>query len=159
LLNDVQPEHITKLYRSYVAQQEARGVLRHRGKSPRQAAFFFRNTELNFQAAQLASLFVMYGLVCGTERGLEPRYQVGSLESGALLCRAYEAYVELHTPANISFEHAWFLLLALARHDEVGIARCERCGGVRVRDLLARHRLACGNCDGAAEHAAPAAPC
>ena len=152
-------DRIRKLYRSYVVQPDARGVLRHRGKSPRQAAFFFRSAELNFQAAQLASLFVMYGLVCGTERGLEPRYRVGSLESGALLCRAYEAYVELHTPANISFEHAWFLLLALARHDEVGIARCARCGGVRVRDLLARHRLACGNCDGAAERAAPAAPC
>ena len=56
--------------------------------------------------------------------GIEPRYRVGSLESGALLCRAYEAYVDMHKPAGISFEHAWFLLLALARHDEVGVARC-----------------------------------
>jgi hypothetical protein len=132
--------------RPYVVQQDAHGVLRHRGKSPRQAACFFRSAELNFQAAQLASLFVMYGLVGGTERGLEPRYRVGSLESGALLCRAYEAYVELHTPANISFEHAWFLLLALARHDEVGISRCTVCGGVRLRDLLAKHKVGCGAC-------------
>ncbi len=148
-------DRIRKLYRSYIVNQDAHGVLRHRGKSPRQAAFFFRSAELNFHAAQLASLFVMYGLVRGTDRGLEPRYRVGSLESGALLCRAYEAYRELHTPPSISFEHAWFLLLALARHDEVGIARCDRCGGVRVRDLLARHKLDCGNCDGAW----PAAPC
>ena len=148
-------DRIRKLYRSYVVQQDAHGILRHRGKSPRQAAFFFRNAELNFHAAQLASLFVMYGLVGGSARGLEPRYRVGSLQSGALLCRAYEAYRELHAPASISFEHAWFLLLALARHDEVGIARCETCGGVQVRDLLARHKLVCGNCDGAA----PAAAC
>jgi len=123
----VRPEQNTKLYRSYVLENAPHDVLRHRGKSPRQAAFFFRN---------------------GNGRGVEPRYRVGSLESGALLCRAYEAYLEMHTPAGISFEHAWFLLLALARHDEVGIARCEICGGVRVRDLLAKHRLDCGNCEG-----------
>jgi hypothetical protein len=156
-------DRIRKLYRSYVLTNEVCDVTRHRGKSPRQAAFFFRNAELNFHAAQLASLFLMYGLVSGSSRGVEPRYHVGSLESGALLCRAYEAYQEMHTPASISFEHAWFLLLALARHDEVGIARCTNCGGVRVRDLLARRKATCGNCDGAteraAESAARSAPC
>jgi hypothetical protein len=152
-------DRIRKLYRSYVMQDDARGVQRHRGKSPRQAAFFFRNPELNFQAAQLASLFIMYGLMGCNERGVEPRYRVGSLESGALLCRAYEAYSEMHAPANISFEHAWFLLLALARRDEVGIARCAVCGGMRVRDLLAKHKFACGNCDGARDCAVRAAPC
>ena len=140
-------DRIRKLYRSYVLSDDAREVTRHRGKSPRQAAFFFRNPELNFHAAQLASLFLMYGLVGAGARGVEPRYRLGSLESGALLCRAYEAYQEMHTPASISFEHAWFLLLALARRDEVGIARCTICGGVRVRDLLAKRKLTCVNCD------------
>jgi hypothetical protein len=141
-------DRIRKLYRSYVMQHDAQSILRHRGKSPRQAAFFFRSPELNFQAAQLASLFVMYGLMRGTQRGLESRYRVGSLESCALLCRAYEAYLDLHAPASISFEHAWFLLLALARHDEVDVARCAVCGGVRVFDRLAKHKFNCGNCDG-----------
>ncbi|HEY2146001.1 MAG TPA: hypothetical protein VGH12_08040 [Steroidobacteraceae bacterium] len=152
-------DRIRKLYRSYCVDQDSHILLRHRGKSPRQAAFFFRNPELNFQAAQLASLFVMYGLVESNGRCLEPRYRVGSLEAGALLCGAYEAYLDLHSPVGISFEHAWFLLLALARQDEVGIARCASCGGVHVRDLLARHRLACSNCDGAYHSAAPPAPC
>ncbi len=61
-------ERIRKLYRSYVLEHDARRVFRHRGKSPRQAAFFFRNSELNFQSAQLASLYVMYGLLRGTTR-------------------------------------------------------------------------------------------
>ena len=47
---------------------------------------------------------------------------------GVLLCQTYEACLELHTQVSISFEHAWFLLLALARRDEVGVARCEECG-------------------------------
>jgi hypothetical protein len=93
--------------------------------------------------------------LCGTDSGLEARYRVGSLESGTVLCQAYEAYLELHGPAVISFEHAWFLLLALARRDEVGISRCAVCGGVRLHDLLARHKVACGTC--AAEPAAAAA--
>ena len=139
-------DRIRKLYRSYVMNHDSRRVLRHRGKSPRQAAFFFRNAELNFQSAQLASLYVMYGLLCGTRAGLESRYRLGSLESGTLLCQAYETYLELHAPASISFEHAWFLLLALARRDEVGISRCDACGGMGLRDLLARHKFACGTC-------------
>jgi hypothetical protein len=142
-------DRIRKLYRSYCQHGETTAVTRHRGKSPRQAAFFFRNPEVTFHAAQLASLFLLYGLVGAVSGALESRYRIGSLESGTLLCQAYEAYLELHTPVSISFEHAWFLLLALARRDEVGIGRCEACGGVRLADLLAKRRYACANCDAA----------
>jgi len=156
-------DRIRKLYRSYVMNHDVQRVSRHRGKSPRQAAFFFKNSELNFQAAQLASLFVVYGLLCGSDVGLEPRYRVGSLESGMLLCEVYEAYLDFHAPAVISFEHAWFLLLALSRRDELAVARCEECGGVRLRDLLAKRRLTCGNCESPDFTGAPAvgthAPC
>jgi hypothetical protein len=145
-------DRIRKLYRSYCQHGAATVVMRHRGKSPRQAAFFFRNPEVSFQAAQLASLFLIYGLVGAGGGGLQSRYRVGSLEWGALLCQAYETYLELHTPATISFEHAWFLLLALGRRDEVGMARCEDCGGLRLRDLLARRKQVCGNC----RHGSPA---
>jgi hypothetical protein len=148
-------DRIRKLYRSYVLESEnAATVHRHRGKSPRQPAFFFRNPEVGFQAAQLASLFVAYGLLRGTALGLESRYRLGSLDSGVLLCQAYEAYAELHPPAIISFEHAWFLLLALARRDELGATRCPACGGVRLKDLLARQSSSCTGCElsGAAGH-------
>jgi len=140
-------DRIRKLYRSYVSSENAATVRRHRGKSPRQPAFFFRNPEVGFQAVQLASLFLVYGLLRGTALGLEPRYRLGSLESGALLCQAYEAYAELHSPAIISFEHAWFLLLALARRDELGVTRCPACDGVRLRDLLARRSSSCASCE------------
>jgi hypothetical protein len=139
-------DRIRKLYRSYVLSQAPRRIHRHRGKSPRQTAFFFRNPDVQFQAAQLASLFIVHGLLCATMLGLEPRYRVGCLDSGALLCQAYEAYLDLHAPVRISFEHAWFLLLALARHDELGICRCEDCGGVCLRDLLSKRRKDCVNC-------------
>jgi len=121
-------------------------VLRHRGKSPRQAAFFFRTPELRFHAANLASLFLLYGLLRATSQGVESGYRVGSLESGALVCGGYEAYRELHWPVAISFEHAWFLLLALGRRDEIALTRCGHCGGVRLQDLLARRGSGCLMC-------------
>lgn len=40
--------------------------------------------------AQLASLFLTYGLVARGDLGIEPRYRVWSLDSCALLCRADE---------------------------------------------------------------------
>ena len=141
-------DRIRKLYRSYVLENaNAATAHRHRGKSPRQPAFFFRNPEVGFQAAQLASLFMVCGLLRGTALGLESRYRLGSLDSGVLLCQAYEAYAELHPPAIISFEHAWFLLLALARRDELGVTRCPACGGVRLKDLLARQSSSCAGCE------------
>jgi hypothetical protein len=157
-------DRIRKLYRSYVMNHGTRRVRRHRGKSPRQAAFFFRNVELNFQAAQLASLFVVYGLLSGSDLGVESRFSVGSFESGTLLCQAYESYLEFHAPAGISFEHAWYLLFALSRRDELGIVRCGACGGVRLRDLLSKRRLTCGSCErfsftAVAEVIECAAPC
>ena len=154
-------DRIRKLYRSYVADCEASPVARHRGKSPRQTAFFFRSTELHFEAAQLASLYLIHGLLDATRQGIESRYRVGSVESGLLLCRVYETYVDLHAPARISFEHAWFLLWALARHTELGVARCPSCGGLRLRDLLARRSSACATCEPVATKAAKDldAPC
>jgi hypothetical protein len=139
-------DRIRKLYREYAARSGRRTVRRHRGKSPRQAAYFFRYSEVSFQATQLASLYLMFGLLAGSASGVDSRYKVGSLESGALLCHAYETYLELHAPAMISFEHAWFLLLALARGDELGLARCTACAGLRIMDLLSRRKLACSNC-------------
>src|ERR1700685_603786 len=56
-------DRIRKLYRSYCLSQDTQIVLRHRGKSPRQASFFFRSPELRFHAANLASLFVLHGLL------------------------------------------------------------------------------------------------
>jgi hypothetical protein len=44
LLNLVQPEQNTKLYRSYCQHGAATAVARHRGKSPRQAAFLFKKS-------------------------------------------------------------------------------------------------------------------
>ena len=141
-------DRIRKLYRTYVANQGAQRILRHRGKSPRQTAYFFRNADRNFQAAQLASVYIVFGLLNACSLGVESRCELGSLASCLLLCQAYETYSELHPQSErLSFEHAWFLLLALARRREIGISSCGTCGCVKLRDLLSRRGAVCSYCE------------
>ena len=80
-------------------------------------------------------------------RGVGPCYRLGSLDSGGLLVQSYEAYVALHSPALISFEHAWFLLLALGRRGELRLQRCAACGALDLRDMLAPNRHSCTGCE------------
>ena len=141
-------DRIRKLYRTYVAGHGADRILRHRGKAPRQTAYFFRNPNRSFQAAQLASLYIMFGLVQISPAGIDTPCRLGSLASCLSLCQAYETYADLHARADrLSFEHAWFLLLALARRHEIGITGCNRCGGLKLRDLLSRRGADCSNCE------------
>jgi hypothetical protein len=141
-------DRIRKLYRTYVADHGTARILRHRGKSPRQPAYFFRNPDRNFQAAQLASLYVVFGLLKISTSGIETPCVLGSLHSCRLLCQAYETYADLHAPPErLSFEHAWFLLLALSRRREIAISGCGKCGGVKLRDLLSRKGAVCSNCE------------
>lgn len=141
-------DRIRKLYRAYVANQGPRRVPRHRGKPPRQTSFFFRNPDRHFQAAQLASLYLVLGLLRTTAVGVEARAELRSLATCVLLCQAYETYSALHGAAErLSFEHAWFLLLALTRRREIGLITCPGCGGVKLRDLLSRRGSACRHCE------------
>lgn len=139
-------DRIRKLYRSYVAEGPAGGVQRHRGKSPRRVGYFFRGQEVHFHATQLAGLYLMHGLLEGAAGGVEPSYRLGSLDSGRLLVISYEAYLTLHAPARISFEHAWFLLYALGRRVEIRLQRCPGCDALALRDPYARSTSGCVGC-------------
>ena len=68
-------DRIRKLYRSYVADAGRRDVRRHRGKSPRQSAFFMRNAGVRREAAGLATLMCILGLLAarGRKRAGRPR--------------------------------------------------------------------------------------
>jgi hypothetical protein len=141
-------DRIRKLYRTYVAGHGGERILRHRGKAPRQTAFFFKSPDRSFQAAQLASLYIMFGLIRISSAGIDTPCRLGSLPSCLSLCQAYETYLDLHrSTQRLSFENAWFLLLALARRREIGLTACDRCGGLKLSDLLSRRGAACSNCE------------
>src|ERR671922_2488233 len=56
-------DRIRKLYRTYLYEADGRGVARHRGKSPRQAAFFTRSLRMRREAAVFASVSSLFGLI------------------------------------------------------------------------------------------------
>jgi hypothetical protein len=139
-------DRIRKLYRAYVQNDSANPVRRHRGKSPSQVDFFLRSPGTFFEAQTLGSLFSLWGLLGLAGRKLGRQSLAANIERGALFCTAYETYASLHRPARISFEHAWFLLGALLRADELRFEGCAGCGGVLLHDRLAERRSGCPQC-------------
>src|SRR6188474_2624554 len=86
-------DRIRKLYRTYLCEAGGTGVTRHRGKSPRQAAFFTRSLRMRREAAVFASVSSLFGLITRdsitVDRAAEPAPTVAR---GALLCEAFETY-------------------------------------------------------------------
>ena len=140
-------DRIRKLYRTYLYEAGGAGVARHRGKSPRQAAFFTRSLRMRREAAVFASVSSLFGLITPqtitVERAAQPQPTVAR---GALLCETFETYRALVGDSQISFEHAVFLLAALHSGDELRVAHCRECAGVLVTDRLALRTPVCNDC-------------
>jgi hypothetical protein len=137
-------DRIRKLYRSYLQEAQGVALIRHRGKSPQQPAFFTRTVRARQESALLASLCRLLGVLPAL--AAEPRNLPG-LNRGELLCQAYESYRALIGQPLISFEHAVFLLIALARGDELRLGACRDCSAVLVTDrwsLRAPRCIVCG---------------
>jgi len=150
-------DRIRKLYRTYLYEADGAKVARHRGKSPRQAAFFTRSLRMRREAAVFASVSSLFGLITPqtitvSRSAISPSALARSAESaptvarGALLCEAFEAYIALMGESQISFEHAVYLLGALLAGDELRVAHCRDCSGVLVTDRLALRIPVCNEC-------------
>jgi hypothetical protein len=145
-------DRIRKLYRTYLYEAGGATVARHRGKSPRQAAFFTRSMRMRREAAVFASVSSLFGLITPQSLTIEKMAaghaaQPGpTVARGALLCEAFEAYCALMGESQISFEHAVFLLGALLAGDELRLAHCRDCSSVLVTDRLALRTPVCNEC-------------
>ncbi|HEV7608301.1 MAG TPA: hypothetical protein VGO61_13245 [Steroidobacteraceae bacterium] len=147
-------DRIRKLYRTYLHEAGGATVTRHRGKSPRQAAFFTRSLRMRREAAVFASVSSLFGLITPQtiklERGPSDlgAQTAPTVARGALLCEAFEVYCALMGESQISFEHAVFLLGALLAGDELRLAHCRDCSSVLVTDRLALRAPVCNECAG-----------
>ncbi|MBV6418437.1 MAG: hypothetical protein CMLOHMNK_03281 [Steroidobacteraceae bacterium] len=151
-------DRVRKLYRTYIAEHPQERIARRRGKSPQRCSYFLRPPRMQQEAAVLAGLFCMVGIVSHGAR-LDPHAL--SVAQGELLCLAYETYLGLVAEPRISFEHAAFLVLALAHGDELTLSHCNACGALTVDDRYALRASACGVCAPAARglpDEAPAGP-
>jgi hypothetical protein len=63
---------------------------------------------------------------------------LANLARGELLCQAFELYQQLMPSHGISFEHAVFLVTAVARGVELTVGRCAECGVLGIVNRLDR---------------------
>jgi hypothetical protein len=142
-------DRIRKLYRTYLFEAGGASVARHRGKSPRQAAFFTRSSRMRRDSAVFASVSSLFGLITRQSIVVDRSAQhAPTVARGALLCETFEVYCALVGETQISFEHAVFLLGALISGEELRVAHCRDCSGVLVTDRLALRAPVCNECSG-----------
>jgi hypothetical protein len=144
-------DRIRNLYRSYMSHG-ARFVPRHRGKSPHQIAYFTRSLRMQWETAQLASLFVLMHVV-PAQSGVDVAVTQPGVLRGERLCYAFELYRATIATAQISFEHAVFLALALARGDQLRLGKCIGCGGLMVVERFPLREKCCQDCAGSGTRA------
>lgn len=140
---------IRRLYQSYALRHSSVPQRRHRGKSPRQVAYFTRSTRTQLAASVLANLFSAFGL-------LERRAGTGmaDMEFAWRFCDAFETHQQLLTETHpqlrdsqdLSIEHAWFLLQHLRGCGELRLSRCQFCAGQYLYSLLRPPSHPCPAC-------------
>jgi hypothetical protein len=127
-------DRIRKLAGSSLPSDRQKPHVRHRGRSPRQTAYFFRSPRIYAHANVLACYFAMVELLPRAPEVI-PADAFPSVSRGELLCEAYKFFCP--TELLIDFERAILLATALAQRDEVALERCGECGGVMLIDRLA----------------------
>lgn len=139
-------DRIRRLYSTYLVGTGSPAV-RHRGKSPQQAAYFWRTAKVRQQAAWLASLFLLFGLIKNDARSsTDRRVWRPDLNRAELLCQAFDSYHAMVPSALISFEHAVFLAQLLARGEQIRLGTCPNCSSLLIKDPLSIREARCGQC-------------
>jgi hypothetical protein len=136
-------DRIRKLYHSYLCAVPDHVPNRHRGKSPRQPAFFTRTLRARREAALLASLCRLLGVLPMPRPATPPQPGIGR---GELLCHAYEAYQHLVPHPVISFEHTVLLVNALVAGEQLTLVHCGECAALMVADRITLRPPRCTQC-------------
>jgi hypothetical protein len=147
MAKSVQPEQITKLYKSYMTRA-SRYVPRHRGKSPYQIAYFARSVRVQQETVWLASLLSLLGAI-PAEPSADGTSLPPSVARGEALCNAFEMYRVMVPFSQISFEHAVFLATTLSRGEQLRLGDCADCGGLVVTERFPIREKRCHHCSAA----------
>ncbi len=137
-------DRIRNLYRNYMSRG-GQFVPRHRGKSPHQVAYFMRSHRLQWEAAQLASLLSLFGVI-PAQPAPELAAALPTVARGEKLCSAFELFRTTIPTSQISFEHSVFLATALTRGDQLKLSGCRECGGLLVTERLPVRERRCIHC-------------
>jgi hypothetical protein len=131
--------------RSYWAARDVTKRDRLSGPSPSALNLFWKSQRLQREAAAMAGLFRMLGVLPAGTTPYDIR-RLPDLQRGEQLCLAYETYLSFVPEPRISLEHAVLLVTALVRGTEIALERCVDCDAVVLIERLDTSRPRCAGC-------------
>jgi Flagellar transcriptional activator (FlhC) len=143
---------IRTLYRANGADQGDAGRRRLRGRAPYQLQFFWRTPKRAIEAATLGGIARLLDVIPAHPVHDAPE-PLNSLQRGEAVCAAYELFHAYIPTSQVSIEHAFLLVSALSRGDEVRLGHCVACDGLILVDCLKPPRQTCAFCSSARKEA------
>lgn len=139
----VSRQKVRTLQCSIVATSAADAPKRRRGPAPHGIDMFFRTERIRAEASAAAVLCRLYGAI--PDRTVTALKAVPTVERGERLCEAYETYLDLVSPARLTFEHLVLLVDALEAGETLALESCTGCGAALLVEpaTLARRRCEC----------------
>jgi hypothetical protein len=134
----ISEDRVRKLFKTYIEGQTPQPLRRKRGKSPQELSLLLRNDGARLEASILAGAMHAVGIVPMMPLGKE---WSPSTHMAARCCDAYEHYLQLFDSPRFTFEHAWFLLLTLARTTDLILTECTACSASILQDRCAQPKL------------------
>jgi hypothetical protein len=139
---------IRSLYRANAPDQSDPGRRRLRGRAPHQLQFFWRYPRRAIEAATLGGIARLLNLIPAQPIQNGP-VSAGTLQEGEGVCRAYEVWHAYVPDSDISIDHAFLLMTALGRGEEIRLGHCAGCNGLILIDCLKADIQRCEFCEGA----------
>ena len=140
---------VRTLHQEYM-QEGPGAVRRHRGVPPYQLTTFSRTRVVKQETLTLAGLFQQASLIPPEPLHTSAEH-FPNLDRGEVLCSAYETFRTLVPRTSLTIDHAALLAVALARGDEIRLARCSGCASLMVADRLSLRSQQCVYCEEEAE--------
>lgn len=137
---------IRTLYRANGQDQTDPGRRRLRGRAPYQLQFFWRSPKRAVEAATLGGIARLLDVIPAHPVQKSP-LNARSVQQGEGVCKAYEIWHAFVPDSDISIDHAFLLMTALARGEEVRLGHCLHCNGLILIDCLQPGIPTCVDCN------------
>lgn len=139
----VSRQKVRTLQRSIVTTSTEHAPKRRRGPAPHGIDMFFRAAWIRAEASAAAVLCRVCGAI--PDRNGTLLKSVPTVDRGERLCEAYETYLDLVSPARLTFEHFVLLVDALEAGETLALESCMGCGAALLVEpaTMARRRCEC----------------
>lgn len=140
----VSRQKVRTLQRSIAVTAVTDAPKRRRGPAPHGTEMFFRTAWMRAEASAAAVLCRLYGAIPdGKGTGMKA---VPTVARGERLCDAYETYLDLVSPARLTFEHFVLLVDALDARETLALENCQGCGAALLVEPATLARRRCESC-------------